>query len=152
MSRYLIIALSLTPFLSASATANEPGWTEAERTEKRDVVIEGKVLSVKKLQKINEREDLYVAEVKISKRHKGADKLPDVIKVHFEFSNTGKNLRHPAYAELAKGTAGKFFLVNCNEAVKKRIGMEESKDRILLIELGSDVFQAGPGKAGNTGK
>lgn len=152
MSKLLIAIVGLMPFLSTVASANEPLWTEAERTAKRDVVIEGKVLSVKKLQKIDDLEDLYVAEVRISKRHKGAEKLPDVIKVHFEFSNTGKNLRCPKYAELSKGTAGKFFLVDCNEAVKKRIGMEQSKDNILLIELGSDVFKARPAKAGDKGK
>ena len=149
MKRSALLAFCL---LTALATADEPLWTEAERADKRDIVVEGHVIAVRKLHRIDKREDLYTATVKISSRHKGADKLPDTIEVHFVFSSTGKNIRCPRYVEVSKGTKAKFFIIGCNADWKKRIGMASEAGRVLMLEMGSDVIKAAPSKANEGGR
>jgi len=149
MKRSTLLALCL---LTTLAVANEPLWTEAERADKRDIVVEGHVIAVRKLHKIDKRENLHVATVRISARHKGADKLQDTIEVHFVFSNTGKNIRCPKYVEVSKGTRAKFFIIGCNADWKKRIGMASEAGRVLMLEMGSDVIKAAPSKANEGGR
>jgi hypothetical protein len=149
MKRNTLLAFCL---LAALATANEPLWTEAERADKRDIVVEGHVLAVRKLHKVDKREDLHVATVRISSRHKGADKLQDTIEVHFAFSSTGKNIRCPKYVEVSKGTKAKFFIIDCNADWKKGIGMEGEVGRVLVLAMGSDVIKAPPSKANEGGR
>lgn len=131
--------------IGSFAVANEPLWTEGKRTEERDIVVEGEVLSVKMQHKIDERENLYVATIKIIKRHKGADDLPDKIKIYYESSNTGRNIRSPRYAEFNNGMKAKFFLIKCNADCKKEIRMEKQTGIVLFIAMGSDVIKA-PGQ------
>ena len=134
-----IVAIAVLS-LGITASANEPLWTEAERTEKRDVVIDGEVLSVDKLHGINETEDLYVAKVKVLKTYKSHCDLPLTISIHFEFSKTGKNARCPSYVELKKGDKGKFFITECGPDFKRRLKLEEAKE-VLFLVMGSDVMK-----------
>ncbi len=134
-----IVAIAVLS-LGITASANEPLWTEAERTEKRDVVIDGEVLSVEKLHEINKTEDLYVAKVKVLKTHKSHGDLRLTIPIHFEFSKTGKNTRCPSYVELKKGDKGKFFLTECGPDLKKCLKLEKVKG-VLFLEMGSDVIK-----------
>jgi len=134
-------------FLGITILANEPLWTEEQRTEKRDVVIDGEVLSVEKLHETNEREVLYVAKVKVLKTHKSDGELPPTLSVYFEFSKTGENARCPDYAELKKGDKGKFFLRKFSPELKKKLKLEKVGGA-LFLEMGSDVMKEEPNEDG----
>lgn len=137
--RIALLAMTIL-FFTAIASANEPLWTESERTDKRDVVIDGEVLSVEKLHEVNKQRDLYVTKVKVLKTHKSQGDLRATIPVYFEFSKTGKNTRCPAYVELKKGDKGKFFLWECGPDLKKRLKIDKLKG-VLFLEMRSDVIK-----------
>jgi len=140
MKKELIIFFSIFLFFGQSF-AEEPGWTDAQRTERRDIVIQGEVQSVEKKQNIDEFTDLYIAKIKVFRVYKGSAELKDkALEVYYELSVSGHpGARCPNYAKLKQGDNGKFFIRKCYEDWKKKLKLEEISDSIFLIEMGSDV-------------
>ena len=64
-ARMTLIAAAVVVLLSSTSgsIADEPLWTDAERTKRSDVVFIGKVVSIKKSGALNEHEDQFVASI-----------------------------------------------------------------------------------------
>ena len=147
MKKYIIFLITI--FCFCVVYANEPLWTEKEREIKRDIVIEGEVLKVDKLHKLNNNKwrEIWSADIKVSAVKKGSEKLKgQTITVLFErgtiIDGTKiRNKRCPQCADLNKGDKCKFYIVKCTKAHLKRFEMKKDTKDVLFIEMGSDVVK-----------
>jgi hypothetical protein len=130
---FISLAAVLITFLFSvlNVQANEPLWTDAERSAKSDAVFTGIVQSVRKVRELNEQESLFSATVKVTEVRKNHSSLANQeITLYFERPKDGKsNKRCPAYVELSEKQSATFFV---------RI-REIGKDKLPFLELGSDV-------------
>lgn len=146
---FLIIALCW-----CDAYANEPLWTEKERQAKRDIVIEGEVLNLKKLHELKRfmTTEVWSADIKVSEVHKGEKKLKGkTVSVLFTRGTIiegtkYRNQRCPQHAELEKGDKGKFYIVRCTKAFLENLELKEYSEGAFLIPGLSDVVKAVLGK------
>jgi hypothetical protein len=123
-----------------SVAANEPGWTDQERLQQRDMVCLGSVITVEKVGQIDTNRFLQLAVVKISGIKKGEKTAAGSrINVYYEFCSSGLNTRCPRYAELAKGDKGTFYLRNLTDEIKKALKIEAFKEPAFFLGMGSDV-------------
>jgi len=97
----------------SSLLANEPGWTNEDRTEHRQAVLSG---SVQKIEKVKDQETpnvhLMRATIVIGVIKKGAELVGDTKKVviYYETSPLGAGYRCPTFPALKKGDSGCFYL------------------------------------------
>ena len=139
---FLAIALCL-----CDAYGNEPLWTEKERESKRDILIEGEVLNIKKLHELKNFKTIEVwsADIKVSEVHKGDRKLMgQSVSVLFTRGTIiegtkYRNQRCPQHAELRRGDKGRFYMVKCTKAILQNLELEESAEGAFLIPGNSDV-------------
>ena len=102
--RHLVLLL----LLAFTVRADEPLWTEAERTALRACVIDGKVLKVETVKPLAYA-SLMRAEVQILNVSKSHPSLPPAtVVVFFEYSPTGS--RCPDYAHLKIGETARLHL------------------------------------------
>ena len=102
--------------------ANEPGWTDQERLEKRDMVCLGTVLSTEKVGPVDEHADLYLAIVEITGMKKGKKiSVGSKFNVYYEAATSGQSERCPTHAKLAKGEKATFYLHSMTEAIKESL-------------------------------
>ena len=134
MSRHALVPVAVAcGFFAALAVANEPLWTDAQRAERSAVVLVGKVLSVERAAKLDEREDLYRAVVAIesvSKGDAGVARAEEQIALYFEHpkdGDTGK--RCPTYVSLKVDQRAQFYVR------LRKVGPEWR----AFLEMGSDV-------------
>ena len=149
---FLAIALCL-----CDAYGNEPLWTEKERESKRDILIEGEVLNIKKLHELKNFKTIEVwsADIKVSEVHKGDRKLMgQSVSVLFTRGTIiegtkYRNQRCPQHAELEKGDKGKFYILKCTTAFLESLELEEYSEGAFLIPGNSDVRKVVLGKENN---
>ena len=88
---FFVATLALLTW-SISAMANEPGWTDQERLEKRDMVCLGTVLSTEKVGPVDEHADLYLAVVEITGMKKGKKtSVGSKFNVYYEAATSGQS-------------------------------------------------------------
>jgi hypothetical protein len=132
--RAAIFAANLLAWLLVPAHANEPGWTEAERAQRSTAVFRGEVVSIGRVERLNDLEDLYRAVIAIGTVTKGAEDLgKDKIAVYFERPQDGAAVgRCPTYVVLKEGQDATFYVR------LRKIGV----DWRAFLEMGSDVIEA----------
>jgi hypothetical protein len=134
MTRHLSIVTALTLALCTLFTlANEPGWTDAQRADHSDAVVVGRVVSVKRVEEVNEREDLYRAVVKlegVTKGHAAVGRHDEELALYFLRPKAGPaDARCPQYVSLAADQRASFYVRF------SKIGVEVR----ALLEMFSDV-------------
>ena len=137
--------------------ANEPLWTDKERATKRDLVVDGRIISAKSIGVLKNYKwsELWSAEVKVLAMQKGDPKLVgQTHTVYFERGaprkGGGRWVRCPGYADLRPGDRVKVFLRRCTESHLKRLGLPKDSKGALFLEMGSDCKALGGDPAGGT--
>ena len=128
-----VVAYSLALVLIACwvSFADEPGWSPEERAKHSDLVFVGEVLTVERVAKLNDHEDLYRAVVQVEKATKNQRAMASgKIALYFEGPKNGQlGARCPTYARpVAKQRA--LFYVRF-----RKVGLEVR----AFIEMGSDI-------------
>lgn len=125
------ILLSLFFLLSYVVRADEPLWTDEQRSAERDCVIEGIVQSVTTIEKKNDFENLMCAEIRILNIPKPHEALKgNSVKVFFLLSPKGAGLRCPDYADPKIMQQAVFYLRHHEYLTGK-------KD--FILDMGSDI-------------
>ena len=136
---HLIATLTFLTWI-VSAMADEPGWSDHERLENRDVVCLGKVVSTEKIGQIDAQADLHLAVVEVTRVKKGKSlSAGSKFNVYYERSANDRGKRCPAYAELAKGEKATFYLTNMSKEIQASLKIKTIKEPALFLEMGSDV-------------
>jgi hypothetical protein len=127
--RSLLLVIAL--FAGAALRANEPLWTDDERAKQRDAVIDGAVVSVRRISKLSETADLFRADIKIHRVRKPHENLPaDVVAVYFALGPKGADSRCPTYADPKSEQIGTFYLRYHHHLTAKHD---------FVLEMGRDV-------------
>lgn len=136
MTRIVAFAAFLAALFVHVVFADEPGWTNEEREARSTAVFDGRVVTVKLIDAINDREALYSAVISVETAFKGKELVEkDRITVYFERPVNGVAVKRcPNYVELKQGRRAKFFV-----RTRKVDGQEKS-----FLEMGSDVREATP--------
>jgi HEAT repeat protein len=113
-----------------STFAKEPHWTDEERAQRSSAVFTGRVVSVERVEPLNDDEDLYRALITVEAVSKGPEVVgKEKISVYFERPIDGRGGRCPDYVELKERQRANFFLQ------QRKIG----SDLRPFLEMGSDV-------------
>ena len=136
MTRIAVFAVFVAALSFNVVFADEPGWTDEERAARSNAVFDGRVVTVKRVDAINDQVDLYSAVISAETVFKGKELVDkDKITVYFERPvNRDAGKRCPAYVELKQARRAKFFV---------RTRKVEGHQRAFL-EMGSDVREATP--------
>ena len=136
MSRIVVSATFLAAVMVSVIFADEPGWTDEERAARSMAVFDGRVVTVKRVDAINDQVELFSAVISAEAVFKGKELVDnDKITVYFERPADGDaGKRCPAYVELKQGRRAKFFV---------RTRKSEGHQRAFL-DMGSDVREATP--------
>ena len=136
MTRIAVLATFLVALSFNVVFADEPGWTDEERAARSVAVFDGRVVTVKRVNKIDDHLDLYSAVISVETVFKGKELVEnDKITVYFERPVNGDaGQRCPAYVELKQGRRAKFFV---------RTRKAEGHQRAFL-DMRSDVREATP--------
>ena len=136
MTRIAVLATFLSTLMVSVNFADEPGWTDEERAARSIAVFDGRVVTVKRVDAINDDEDLYSAVISVETSFKGKELVDnDKITVYFERPVGGDAVKRcPKYVVLKQGQREKFFV---------RTRKVEGHQRAFL-EMGSDVREATP--------
>ena len=136
MTRIAVLTTVLAVLSFNIVFADEPGWTDEERAARSVAVFEGRVVTVKRVDAINDHVDLYNAVISAETVFKGKELVEnDKITVYFERPVNGDaGQRCPAYVELKQARRAKFFV---------RTRKVEGHQRAFL-DMGSDVREATP--------
>lgn len=130
--------LLLLAILNVAVFADEPLWTDKERAKLRDSVIEGKVISNKKVSSLDKFEDLYLAEIQVIKVKKGKGFEEGTnLNVYYEFAPNGG--RCPRYPEIKLGEIADFYLVEFNEEISKRLKVTNLSPTDMVVWMNSDI-------------
>lgn len=135
-----IITAGLIASSAVSAVADEPGWTETERARRSRAIFTGEVLSITRVEPIDEHQDLYRAVIAIGTVSKGAEDVgKDRIAVYFERPADGSTGRRcPTLVALQEGQRATFYVR------LRKVGI----DWRAFLEMGSDVVDAASPFAG----
>jgi len=131
MSRH--VAAIATVFLASgvvTAFAREPLWTDEERAQRSIAVFTGQVVSIERVEALNDHEDLCRAVIAVE----AVSKAPDIVgkgkfSVYFERPRDGRGGRCPKYVELKERQRANFF-------VRQR---EVGSESLAFLDMGSDV-------------
>jgi len=136
MTRIAVLATLLSALSFNVVFADEPGWTDEERAARSAAVFDGRVVTVKRVDAINDHEDLYSAVISVEMAFQGKELVDnDKIAVYFERPVRGDVVKRcPKYVVLKQGQRAKFFA---------RTRKVEGHERAFL-EMGSDVREATP--------
>ena len=154
-----VILLLIIAFCFCETFADEPLWTEKQRQEKRDIVIDGEVLKVKKSHELKNYKwsEVWITQIKVSEVFKGDSQLKGkTISVLYEQGTIieGTNIRNarcPSYADLSKGDTGKFYIIKCNIDYLEKLEINENTKDALYIAMGSDCIIASKSTQNNSG-
>ena len=127
----LVITLILA--LGAIGSANEPGWTSAQRTEQRQAVVDATVTKVEKVRdQSSAKVELMRAVLQITNVRKGKELLGDTntIEVLYETSPLGAGYRCPTFPVLIPKQQSRFYL---------RFDASLSEEKKFVVGMGSDV-------------
>jgi hypothetical protein len=136
MTRTAVLATFVAALMVNVTFADEPGWTDEERAARSVAVFDGRVVSVKRVDAINDHVELHNAVISVETVFKGKELVDnDKITVYFERPVSGDvGKRCPAYVELKQARRAKFFV---------RTRKDEGHLRAYL-DMGSDVKEATP--------
>lgn len=137
---HVVLLASIGVALASAALANEPGWTDQQRLEKRDVVCSGLVLSAERLTRIDDQMCASVAVVEVTGVKKGPKtSVGTKLYVYYEHPAVKEDKRCPACPELAKGDSATFYLRTLTQEIKTALKLETVPESALYLELGSDA-------------
>ena len=122
------------------AISDEPLWTNAERLERRDIVIKALVETNAVISTRNDHINLYHAVLKVESVEKGKEISTDSrINIYYECSSHGFNFRCPDYANLTTGEAATFYLRNMTKELIAHLELDDVTEPAFFLEMGSDV-------------
>ena len=120
MTRTAVLATFLAALMVNVIFADEPGWTDEERAARSVAVFDGRVVSVKRIEAVNDHVELHSAVISVETVFKGKELVDnDKITVYFEqpvSGDVGKSC--PAYVELKQARRAKFFVRTDEQAEK----------------------------------